>query len=104
VQPCGICVDGHTRRRPSGMGAAAQQSGSIGATAIRWLTYRPRTTTSETASRSTIDSVEDDHRLVRSVVGEDQQRVVVEGRLGIDDRWQRVDLGPHRARRVLACS
>ena len=47
-------------------------------------------------------SVGDDHRLVRSVVGEDQRGVVVEGGLGIDDRWQRVDLGPHRARRVLA--
>ena len=47
-------------------------------------------------------SVGDDHRLVRSVVGEDQRRVVVEGGLGIDDRRQRVDLGPHRAGRVLA--
>ena len=47
-------------------------------------------------------SVGDDHRLVRSVVGEDQRGVVVEGGLGIDDRWQRVDLGPHRAGRVLA--
>ena len=36
------------------------------------------------------------------MVGEDQRRVVVEGRLGIDDRRQRVDLGPHRAGRVLA--
>ena len=39
--PCsawGICVDGQTVSRPSSAGAAAQQSGSIGATAMRWFT------------------------------------------------------------------
>ena len=36
--PCGICVDAQNVRRPSASTSAAQQSGSIGTTAMRWLT------------------------------------------------------------------
>jgi hypothetical protein len=51
-RPCGICVDAQNVSRPASSTSAAQQSGSIGTTAMRWLTYRPRTTTSEIADRS----------------------------------------------------
>ena len=36
--PCGICVDAQNVSRPSASTSAAQQSGSIGTTAMRWFT------------------------------------------------------------------
>ena len=44
--PCGVCVESRAWSRPSSNQAAVDR-GSIGAGAMRWLTTRPRTTTSQ---------------------------------------------------------